>query len=473
MNQASPTPPRTVLRGGWIATPRQPARTPLVRSEQRSPSPDRNLGHELPPVVREADIAVVDGRIVAVGAVGGIADDDVIDCRGCLVTAGLVNTHHHLYQWLTRGRAVDEGLFGWLQTLYPVWARMRPEDVHAAALVGLAELARSGTTTVADHHYLVPGGDDSVFDAIALAAGRVGVRLHLSRGSMDLGERHGGLPPDSVVEETDDILRSCEEVVSRLHDGERVWVNLAPCSPFSVSRELLRESAALAARLGVRLHTHLAETLDEERAALAQYAMRPVAVLEDLGWIAPTTWIAHGIHLDTAEITRLGEAGTGVAHCPSSNGRLGSGICPVPALRKAGAPVGLGVDGAASNEVGALQPELRQALVLARLATGNPGAFGPPDALELATSGGAACLGMPDVGLLVEGARADLAVWDLSDAPDMDDPLAALVLGPGRTVRTLLVAGQRVVDSGALVRVDLPAARQELATRARQLWARR
>lgn len=416
------------------------------------------------------DIAVRGGRITALGSIPAQRGDQVIDCHGCLVTPGLVNTHHHLYQWLTRGRAVGSGLFGWLRALYPVWAKLDPDDVHAAAVVGLAELARSGASTVADHHYIVPGGDDTVFDAVAEAARMVGVRLHLSRGSMDLGERQGGLPPDSLVEPTDDILRSTAEVADRLHDAEQVWVNVAPCSPFSVSPELLRSSAELARDRGLRLHTHLAETLDEERAALARYGRRPVSVLDDLGWTGPDVWVAHGIHLANDEVAHLGHTGTGVAHCPSSNGRLGSGICPVAALRGAGAPVGLGVDGPASNEVGALQPELRQALVLARLAAGDPGAFGPADALDLATSGGARCLGIDDIGRIAIGARADLAIWDLTDAADIEDPLAALVLGPERAVRTLVVGGALVVDGGAPLRVDLGEAHRDLARRAQRLW---
>jgi len=416
------------------------------------------------------DVAVQGGRIEAVGSVAPAPGDQVLDCSGCLVTPGLVNTHHHLYQWLTRGRAVDQGLFGWLVALYPVWARLRPEDVEAAARVGLAELAVSGASTVADHHYVVPGGDDTVFDAIARAARDVGVRLHLSRGSMDLGESKGGLPPDRVVEDTEAILASTEAVAGRLHDGERIWVNVAPCSPFSVSPELLRESAELARRLGLRLHTHLAETRDEERECLERFGKRPVALLDELGWVGPDVWVAHGVHLAGEEVGRLGARRVGVAHCPTSNGRLGSGICPVVALRRAGSPVGLGVDGAASNESGRLQPELRQALVLARVAALDAGVLQPAEVLEMATADGAACLGLEDLGRLVPGARADLAVWDLGDAQDMADPVAALVLGPERSCRTLLVGGEVVVDGGEPVGVDLGAARAELARRARRLW---
>ena len=287
------------------------------------------------------DVAVAGGRIEAVGTVAAQPGDQVVRVDGDIVTAGLVNTHHHFYQWLTRGWAFDCTLFGWLTTLYPVWARLTPEDVEAAAAVALGELALTRCTTAADHHYVVPGGDDSVFDAIAAAARRIGIRAHIARGSMDLGQRRGGLPPDSVVEDLDAILASTKAVHDRLHDGDRVVVTVAPCSPFSVTPELMTASAELARRLGLRLPTHLAETLDEERACLERFGRRPLAVLDGMGWIAPDVWVAHGIHFDDAEVRRLGQVGTGIAHCPSSNCRLGSGIARVVDLTAAGAPVGL------------------------------------------------------------------------------------------------------------------------------------
>jgi cytosine/adenosine deaminase-related metal-dependent hydrolase len=411
-----------------------------------------------------------DGRITAVGAVAAEEGDTVVRCDGDIVTAGFVNTHHHFYQWLTRGWAADCDLFGWLTTLYPVWARISPEDVEAAAAVALAELALTGCTTAADHHYLVPGGDDSVFDAIARAARTIGIRTHIARGSMDLGQSRGGLPPDSVVEDLDAILVSTEDVHARLHDGDRVVVTVAPCSPFSVTPKLMAESAALARRLGLRLHTHLAETVAEERDSVARFGRRPVALLDELGWIANDVWVAHGIHFDDAEVARLGAAGTGVAHCPSSNCRLGSGIARTADLVAAGAPVGLGVDGVASNEIGGLLPELRMAVFLARQRSLDPTAFGPADALRLATEGGARCLGRTDVGRLEPGLRADVVVWPGDDLADVLDPLAGLVLGPERRARHVLVDGEYVVRDGGLVGADIGALRAELTRRARRLW---
>jgi cytosine/adenosine deaminase-related metal-dependent hydrolase len=415
------------------------------------------------------DVSVVDGVIEAVGVVPALPGDEVLRVDGDIVTAGLINTHHHLYQWATRGRAVDCDLFGWLTTLYPVWARLEPDDTEVAATVGLAELALSGCSTVADHHYVVPRGDDTVFDHLAAAARAVGVRMHLARGSMDLGASHGGLPPDSVVEDLDAILLSTESVAARLHDGARIVVTVAPCSPFSVTPELMRESAALARRLGLRLHTHLAETVEEEHDVLARFGVRPVELMEDLGWVADDVWVAHGVHFDDAEVARLGAAGVGVAHCPSSNNRLAAGHCRVVDLEAAGSPVGLGVDGAASNEVGGLFAELRQSLYTARQRSGRPADFGPLDALRLGTIGGARALGRTDVGVLEPGYRADLAVWPGDDLEDMPDPLAALVLGPDRKVRHLFVDGAPVVTDGELVGVDLPAARRRLAALSRRL----
>lgn len=412
-----------------------------------------------------------DGVIEAVGSVAAEPEEEVLDVSGDIITAGFVNTHHHLYQWVTRGRAVGCDLFSWLVALYPVWGQLEVEDAYAAARVGIAELALSGATTVFDHHYVVPRGDDSVFDAIVAAAAEVGVRLCLSRGSMDLGESAGGLPPDHLVEDRDAIAASTERLVAQYHDGEMFSIAVAPCSPFSVSSELMTSSAELARQLGVRLHTHLVETLDEQRHCLERFGKRPVEVLEDWGWMADDVWLAHGVWLDEAEVTRLGEAGVGVAHCPSSNARLAAGMSPVVGLRAAGAPVGLGVDGAASNEVGSLFSELRQALYTARLRERRADALMPADVLEMATAAGAACLGRShDLGRLEPGRAADIAVWPASDLEDMPDPPTALVLGPPRRARHLLVAGRFVISDGALLGLDLPAAHAELARRAARLF---
>jgi cytosine/adenosine deaminase-related metal-dependent hydrolase len=416
------------------------------------------------------DIAIADGIIVATGSVAPADGDAVIDCSDCIVTAGFVNTHHHLYQWMTRGRAFGCDLFGWLVELYPVWGRLDVDDVRAAALVGLSELALSGCTTAFDHHYLVPRGDDRVFDAVVDAARAVGVRLHLSRGSMDVGESRGGLPPDHVVEDKDAILASTERVIADHHDGERICVVVAPCSPFTVSGELMVESAALARHHGLRLHTHLAETLDEDEHCLARFGARPLDLLQSWGWEASDVWLAHGVHFHDDEVQRLGAAGMGVAHCPSSNARLGAGMCRTVDLRAAGAAVGLGVDGAASNENGRLFSELRQSLFTARLRAQRADVFMPADALDLATSGGARCLGRDDLGAIEVGRRADLAVWDAHDLADVPDALVGLVLGPDRQVRDLLVGGERVVSEGRLVHVDVRAARADLARRSRRLW---
>jgi len=419
---------------------------------------------------RTGDIAIADGVIAAVGNVEPWDDDVDVDVTGDIVTPGLINTHHHLYQWMTRGRATGCNLFDWLVELYPVWARLSVEDTHVAALVGLSELALTGCTTAFDHHYLVPGGDDAVFDAIVEAARLVGVRLHLSRGSMDLGESQGGLPPDNVVEPMEEILRSTERIIDEHHDGEWVSVVVAPCSPFSVSTELMVESAALARRRGVRLHTHLCETIEEQHHCLERFGARPVDVLADWGWLGDDVWLAHAIHLEVDEIARLGSASTGVAHCPSSNARLAAGMCRVTDLLEVGVPVGLGVDGVASNEVGGLFPELRQALYTARLRELRPDALMPEDVLELATLGGARCLGREDIGRLEVGAAADLAVWPGDDLGDIVDPSTALVFGPDRRVRHLFVGGRPVVENGELTGVDLAAIRRRHREAARRLW---
>jgi cytosine/adenosine deaminase-related metal-dependent hydrolase len=407
-------------------------------------------------------VVVESGRIVAVGAgpaPDGPAPARRVDATGCLVTPGLVNTHHHLYQWATRGLAQQATLFEWLIELYPVWARLDAEITHAAATAGLAWLARTGCTTSTDHHYVFPAGAGDPLAASIEAAGRVGLRFHPCRGSMDRGRSAGGLPPDEVVENTDAALAATEEAIGRFHDPSpdaMVRIAVAPCSPFSVSAKLMTGAAALARRHGVRLHTHLAETLDEEEHCVAQFGRTPVEYLDDLGWLGDDVWLAHCVHLSGDGIKRLGVTGTAVAHCPSSNARLGAGISPVPALLDAGVPVGLGVDGAASNEADGLGEELRQALLFARL-RGGPDALTARQALALGTIGGARCLGRDaEIGSLEPGKLADLVVWRLDGLAHagIDDPVAALVLGSLPEIELSLVGGRPVVDDGELVGVD-------------------
>ena len=400
----------------------------------------------------EGWILVEGARIAALGAGAPPAADGArrIDARGHLATPGLVNCHHHLSQWATRGLAQDEGLFGWLETLYPRWAELDEGAVHEAALAALGALARSGCSTSTDHHYLFPsGGGDQLAAAIG-AAQEIGLRFHPCRGSMDLGRSDGGLPPDEVVEDRDAILAATEEAIDRWHDpspGSMLRVAVAPCSPFSVTRGLLADSAELARRRGVRLHTHLAETDDEEAFCLERFGVRPAEYLDELGWLGPDVWLAHCVHLSAPEIARLARSGTAVAHCPSSNARLGAGVAPVADLLAAGATVGLGVDGAASNEAGELSVELRQALLAAR-ARGGPGAMTVRGALALGTRHGARCLGREDeIGSLEPGKLADVALWCLDDPGQagIADPVATLVLGPPRPVERLLVGGREVI----------------------------
>jgi cytosine/adenosine deaminase-related metal-dependent hydrolase len=406
---------------------------------------------------------VVDGdRIVAVGpGHAGRYHRSLrrIDGTGCLVTPGLVNTHHHLYQWATRGLAQEATLFEWLKALYPIWAGIDAELVGATTGAGLAWLALSGCTTSTDHHYVYPAGSGDVFGAQVEAAKEIGLRFHPSRGSMDRGESAGGLPPDSVVETLDAALAGTAEAVERYHDpspASMLRVAVAPCSPFSASGELMREAAALARRAGVRLHTHLAETADEEDYCRREYGCAPVEYAEQLGWLGGDVWLAHGVHLDGAAIGRLAATGTGVAHCPSSNARLGAGTAPVRELLDAGVPVGLGVDGPASQEAGQLGAELRQALLAAR-SRGGPRALTAREALRMATVGGADCLGRAgELGSLEAGKLADIALWRLDGLGHVgiDDPVAALVFGPPAPLELLLVGGAPVVERGELRTAD-------------------
>lgn len=383
-----------------------------------------------------------------------------LDGRGMVALPGLINTHHHLYQTLTRVRALDQGLFGWLRALYPTWAGVDQEWVFAAARVGLAELVLSGCSATTDHHYVFPKFSNGLdlLEAEISAAREIGLRFHPCRGSMDLGESDGGLPPDSIVQQTDTILAQTEEAVSRFHDpapGAMLRIAVAPCSPFSVTERLMRESAALARRLGVRLHTHIAETLDEDAYCKATYGRRPVELLDDLGWLGDDVWLAHCVHLSESNVHQIAHSATGVAWCPTSNLRLGSGIAPVRLLLDAGARVGLGVDGSASNDGGHLLAEARTGLLAAR--SGGAGAMSAREALRVATRGGAACLGRDDIGSLQAGKRADVALFSvggLEHAGADADPVAALVHCSPQRVRHLFVEGRAVVRDARLVGAD-------------------
>ncbi|MFI5781930.1 8-oxoguanine deaminase [Nocardia sp. NPDC051570] len=419
-------------------------------------------------------LTIENGRIAALGAGPAPKLDGAerIDARGCLVTPGLINTHHHLYQWASQGLYQDSTLFEWLTGLYRTWARMDAEVVYGAAGAGLAWLALSGCTTASDHHYVFPQGRGDLFDAEVRAAAEVGLRFHPCRGSMDRGQSDGGLPPDEVVEKTDEILRNTIETIDRYHDASfdsMLRVAVAPCSPFSVSEALMRESAALARDKGVRLHTHLAETLDEERHCREQMGCTPVEYMEKIGWLGDDVWFAHAVHLHDKDIRRFADTGTGTAHCPTSNARLGAGIARVADLLAAGAPVGLGVDGAASSELTSLAGEMRQAMLFQRAVHG-PDALTARQALRIGTLGGARNLGRhTEIGSLEVGKLADIAVWRVDGfRAAVADPVCALVFGPTPPLARLLVGGRTVVENDELRTV----AQDELAVAGARARAR-
>ena len=414
-------------------------------------------------VLTDAWVAATDGMITTVGngpvpaLVGEVPRErfTVYDADGCVVLPGLINTHHHLYQTRTRAwrDAIDSGLFDWLKTLYPVWAKLTDDDFHRGAVVGFRELMRSGCTLTTDHHYLFPANaSPHLIDITIEAAAEVGIRFHPTRGSMSRSVKDGGLPPDSVVQDPATILADSERVIGRWHDpepGAMVRIALAPCSPFSVSPELMRDTAALARKHGVRLHTHLAETRDENDYCQKIYGQRPLDFLASVEWLAADVWLAHGIWFEDEEITRLGATGVGIAHCPSSNMRLGSGVCRVRDLRAAGCPVGLAVDGSASNDSSNLLAELRQALLLHRV-TGGAAGMTVDEVLEMATLGGAGCLGRTDVGAVEPGRACDLAVFDLTAVgyDGADDPVAALLLCHPEPAKTVVVGGNAIDTAG-------------------------
>jgi len=421
--------------------------------------------------VDDADARYEDGAVLieanVIRAVGPTASlpataDQVIDARDTILLPGLVNTHHHFYQTLTRAipAAQDATLFEWLRVLYPIWANLTPEAVYVSTKLAMAELLLSGCTTSSDHHYIWPNG--SRLDDQIRAAGEMGLRFHAARGSMSVGESRGGLPPDRVVEDEDDILRDSRRLIEQYHDAGRysmLRVSLAPCSPFSVSPDLMRQSAELARSYGVTLHTHLAETRDEDAYCRQTFGRSPVELAEDLGWVGADVWHAHAVHPASDEVARLGGTRTGVAHCPTSNMRLASGIAPVPAMLRAGVRVGLGVDGSASNDGSHLLAEARQALLLQRV-TGNPAALTVREAVRLATRGGAETLGRDDIGYLAPGMAADLIGYRLDTiglaGGAVHDPLGALLMCQPRDVDVSIVNGRVRVRDGQFLDIDLP-----------------
>jgi 8-oxoguanine deaminase len=428
----------------------------------------------------ERGIVVQDGRIVELVAAGrspATPDVKTFDAGEHVVLPGLINTHHHFYQTLTRAvpAALDRELFPWLQALYPLWARLTPEALDLAMTLAMAELMLSGCTTTTDHHYVFPAGLEDGIDIEVAAAKRLGLRVLLTRGSMNLSQRDGGLPPDSVVQDEDTILADSERVVARYHqagEGAMVQMALAPCSPFSVTTSLMRATADLARRLDVRMHTHLAESEDENRYCLEIYKCRPLDYLEDCGWLNDRVWLAHGIHFDGSEIKRLGRAGTSVAHCACSNQTLASGTCQVCAMEDAGVGIGLGVDGSASNDSSNLMQEVRAAFLVQRGRYGV-GKVSHLDALRWATKGSAACVGRKDIGEIAVGAMADLALFKLDELrfSGSGDPLAALVLCGAHRADRVMVGGHWIVENGQIPGLDLAGLIHQHSAAARKLQA--
>ena len=425
-------------------------------------------------------VLVRDGIIAEVGSGTPPGADEIINEPNCVAMPGLVNAHDHMYQWATRGYAPDGTLFDWLRTLYPVWARIDADSVRASSRAAMARLLLSGCTLSSDHHYVFPSGRDGIFEALVEAARELGLRFHPCRGSMSLGESKGGLPPDSVVETEEAILVHTEYVVSRYHDpkpGSMCRVVVAPCSPFSVTPQLMRDSGAFARQHGLRMHTHVAETLDEERFCLERFGMRPLELMEDFGWVGDDVWYAHGIHFNDSEVMRVARDKTGIAHCPSSNMRLGAGACRVEDLVHAGARVGLGVDGAASNEDANLSVEAHQAMLLARVRAAMHGRADAPRALDarralrLATKGGAECLGRDDCGTLEPGKCADVAFFRIDDLAHAGvvDLVAAIALAPPARAHTVVVNGNVVVQEGRLLTADEDEIAREIAATSARL----
>jgi len=385
----------------------------------------------------------------------------VFDAGRHVVLPGLVNTHHHFYQTLTRAHpaAINKPLFPWLQALYPIWARLTPDDLRSAVRIALVELLMSGCTTAADHHYLYPAGLEEAVDIEVEAAREIGLRMTVTRGSMNLSQKDGGLPPDTVVQDEDTILRDSERVLSLFHDaspGADIQIGLAPCSPFTVTERLMRETATLAERFDCPLHTHLAETAEETRFCLERYGCRPLDLLERNGWLTPRAWLAHGIHFDDAEVATLGRHGVGICHCAASNMVLASGICRTVELEAAGAKLALGVDGSASNDASNMMEALRQALMIGRLRYGAD-AVSHRDVLRWGTEGSARCLGRDDIGRIAPSLQADLALFTLDETrfAGAHDPLAALILCNAHRADRVMVAGRWRVEDGQPVGIEL------------------
>jgi 8-oxoguanine deaminase len=430
----------------------------------------------------ERGIVLQDGRVVELVAAGRsptVQNVEIYEAGEHVVLPGLINTHHHFYQTLTRAvpAALDRELFPWLQALYPIWARLTPQALDLGMTLAMAELLLSGCTTTTDHHYVFPAGLEDSIDIEVAAAKRLGLRVLLTRGSMNLSQRDGGLPPDSVVQDEDAILADSERVVARYHEagpGAMVQIALAPCSPFSVTTSLMRSTAQLAGRLNVRMHTHLAETEDENRYCQEVYHCRPLDYLESCGWLNDRVWLAHGIHFDAAEMTRLARAGTTISHCPCSNQTLASGTCPVCAMEEAGVRIGIGVDGSASNDGSNLMQEVRAAFLLQRSRYGVK-AVSHLDALRWATKGSAACVGRTDIGEIAVGKMADLALFKL-DEPRFSgsgDPLAALVLCGAHRADRVMVRGRWIVKDGEIPNLDLGALIRRHSAAARALQSPR
>ncbi|MEK0100716.1 8-oxoguanine deaminase [Streptomyces sp. A475] len=424
-------------------------------------------------------VVVADNKIESIGAGQAPAGlENVVrrvDGTGHLVTPGLINTHHHFYQWITRGLATDHNLFNWLVALYPTWARIDEQMARVAAQGSLAMMARGGVTTAMDHHYVYPKGSGDLSGAIIGAASDMGVRFTLARGSMDRSEKDGGLPPDVAVETLEGALAATEETVDQHHDasfGAMTQVAVAPCSPFSVSTELMKQGAELARRLGVRLHTHGSETVEEEKFCHELFGMGPTDYFESTGWLGEDVWMAHCVHMNDSDIAAFARTGTGVAHCPSSNARLAAGIARVPDMLKAGVPVGLGVDGTASNESGELHTELRNALLINRLGAHREAALNARQALRLGTAGGARVLGRAaEIGSLEAGKLADLVLWKIDGIghSSIADPVTAIVFGAAAPVTLSLVNGKPVVEDGRLLHADEDALARDARQEAQRL----